>query len=163
MKHTVFSAPLRLCVKKRTHPAAEFRLKLPTANCLHARATSAELCETRCQQGISESDSMTLRDRTSATVAQRPYSMSAPRDGRSASAIRLSTVFSSRKRSGVIFTPYSSSSMMYSAKPIIDPQPGTVRNSSSGVTSGTSSMSATLPRKSSLSSIVQSDHFLVTL
>ena len=27
MKHTVFSAPLRLCVKKRTHPTAEFRLK----------------------------------------------------------------------------------------------------------------------------------------
>ena len=87
----------------------------------------------------------------------------APRDYLSASAIRLSTVFSSRKRSGVIFTPYSSSSIMYSAKPIIDPQPGTVRNSSSGVTSGTSSMSATRPRKSSLSSIVESDHFLVTL
>ena len=36
----------------------------------------------------------------------------APRDCPSASAIRLSTVLSSRKRSGVILTPYSSSSMI---------------------------------------------------
>ena len=36
----------------------------------------------------------------------------APRDYCSTSAIRLSMVFSSRNRSGVILTPYSSSSMM---------------------------------------------------
>ena len=83
-------------------------------------------------------------DSVIAGIAAGKYDMAAA----SLKDISSATVFSSRNRSGDIFTPYSSSSMMKRAKPIIDPQPGTERKSSSGETAGASSMLATLSRKS---------------